>query len=153
MWQTDTDTRSLEMGNAFSISGCEGLQILSTLTMPCFHFSLRRDIDGAGSVVKTRHLLEFFWHWILIIPSGNIFLEQKGQNHFSIFFTSPTPPAQHLNFFPIIALPVSKRRACSYAMVDICWLPISLSANSLSSSPLVKSAWFLLGDAGEETKV
>lgn len=62
------------------------------------------------------------------------------------------PPFAAPQFLSSNCLAYIKRRACSYAMVDICWLPISLSANSPSSSPLTKSAWFLLGDAGEETK-
>lgn len=88
------------MGNAsLFISGCKRLQIAT--------FSLFIKEGCRWSRVRGENLPfgGVFWHWILIIPSGNIFLERKGQNH-SLHFLYP--PAQLLNFFPQIALPVSK---------------------------------------------
>lgn len=76
------------MENASSfISGCKRLQILNTLTMSRFHFSLRRVVDGAGSVVKTLHLLEFFDTGFLLSHQEIFFWSRKAKIIFSIFFT------------------------------------------------------------------
>lgn len=90
-----------------------------------------------------------FWHWILFIPSGHIFLERKGQKHFLHFLY---PPAQLLNFFPWIALLVSKR-ACSIQWWTFVGYPSPSQPTVLAHHHSLRGAWFLLGDAGEETKI
>ena len=76
MWQSDTEICSLEMEDAsLFISGCIRLQVTEHINNVNFSLFIKESRVLYSVCSEDSARVWIFWHWSLIFPSGDVFLE------------------------------------------------------------------------------